>query len=279
MNEPLSLEIYTLSLAHLLRRRSEPIASVLGSLNITAEAFKQAEIYWTQQLEQSLVRRQGMLAMKFASSFAEARSRIGLLDPTDESARAVQVKAPHAPELPSFLKVQSALSEPSASPWAPAPQPRAAASQPTAPPPQAFVPAPGHLRGTALHDPTAVASQALPFQHGSPAPPAPPPAPLPAPRGPGTGTALLDSSEPGPQPVTPWASDLPALTLEQYASLVVELTRRPPNVEHVLTRYGLHGHEQHQRLESMMKAQLHGDPALRARYDALIMRFATMQIR
>jgi hypothetical protein len=77
----------------------------------------------------------------------------------------------------------------------------------------------------------------------------------------------------------PWGSDLPALTIEQYASLVVELTRRPPNLDQLLARYGVHNHEQHQRLEAAMKAQLHSDPALRAKYDALIMRFAAMQIK
>lgn len=274
MNEPLSLEAYALSLAHLLRRRGEPIANVLGSLNITADAFKQAEIFWTQQLEQSLVRRQGMLAMKFASAFAEARHRVGLLDPTDESAPAPQrePKAQIAPELPSFMKAQSAVPEAAASPWAPA----APVALPVPLPPVRVA---ANLRGTALHDPGAAHSQPLPFHQGIPAPPAPPPGPRPVPRGPGTGTALLDSTASDHQPTMPWASDLPALTIEQYASLVVELTRRPPNLEQLLTRYGVHSHEQHQRLDAAMKAQLHGDPALRARYDALVMRFATMQVR
>jgi len=282
MNESLSLESYALSLAHLLRRRGEPIANVLGSLNITAEAFKQAEIHWNKQLEQSLARRQGMLAMKFAAAFAEARNQVGLLDPTDESAPARAPKPQMAPEVPSFLKAQIALSEQAYSPWAPGPPGvPAMPAAPVPPAPPAVGRVPDNLRGTALHDPGAAPSHSLPFQPGAPPPPAPPPPqdPRPVPRGPGTGTALLDSHSAASQSAMPWGSEIPSLTIEQYASLVVEITRRPPNLEHLLARYGIQSHEQHRRLESAMKAQFLGDPALRSKYDALIMRFTTMQAK
>lgn len=120
MNEPLSLETYSLALAHLLRRRGEPIANVLGSLNINAVAFKEAEVHWTRELEQRLVRRKGILATKFASTFAQARLQVGLLDPTDGSVPAFSPKARPAVELPSFLKEQSAAGAAAPSPWAPA---------------------------------------------------------------------------------------------------------------------------------------------------------------
>ena len=87
---------------------------------------------------------------------------------------------------------------------------------------------------------------------------------------------MIDSDAPAQMPVMPFGSDLPSLTLEQYASLVVELTRRPPNVEPSLTRHGIHSHEQHRRLDAAMKAHFVGDPALRAKFDALIMRFSAM---
>src|SRR5262245_53327953 len=78
---PLSLEAYVLALAHLLRHRREPIANVLGSLAITGEAFRQAEAHWTRELAQTLPRKKGMLAMTFATRLAEAREKVGLLDP------------------------------------------------------------------------------------------------------------------------------------------------------------------------------------------------------
>jgi hypothetical protein len=264
MNEPLSLETYALALAHLLRRRGEPIANVLGSLNITAVAFKEAEVHWTRELEQSLVRRKGILAMKFASTFAEARMQVGLLDPTDGSVPAFSPKAQPAAELPSFLKEQSAPGAAAPSPWAPA-----------APVPPSIERLPKNRGATLVRESAAAISPLLPFQEGSPATALAPALP-PIPRGVGTGTAMLDSDAPAQMPVMPFGSDLPSLTLEQYASLVVELTRRPPNVEPLLTRYGIHSHEQHRRLEAAMKAHLHSDPALRARFDALIMRFSAM---
>ena len=266
MNEPLSLETYALALAHLLRRRGEPIANVLGSLNINALAFKEAEVHWTRELEQSLVRRKGILAMKFASTFAEARIRVGLLDPTGDPAPAFSPKAPPALELPSFLKEQSALPVAAPSPWAPA--------VPALPSIERL---PKNRGGTLVGELAAAVSPSLPFQEGAEAPAmAPGPERPPIPRGLGTGTAMLDGDAPVRMPVMPFGSDLPSLTLEQYASLVVELTRRPPNVEPLLTRYGIHSHEQHRRLEAAMKAHLLGDPTLRARFDALIMRFSTL---
>jgi hypothetical protein len=292
VSEPLALEAYVLVLAHLLKRRDEPIATVLGALNVSGEAFKLAEEYWSNELEQSLPRRKGMMAMKFASAFAEARKRVGLIDPVtpgNYAERRPQVEV----QVPTFLK--QAAAAPSA--WAArAPEPQHAAPPIAAPPiaappiaappiaaPRAspVPPPPGPppaarkisaaFSGTAYLDPAAPVATPMPFTKGAASSEIAKSDPsTQARRGVGTGTAFLEGPEASPAPARQPADQ--ELTLEQYATLVIALSRRPPNPEQLLARYGIMNADQQRRVDEAMKAQLARDPALRAQYHAIVAR-------
>jgi hypothetical protein len=177
--EPLPLETYALALAHLLRRRSEPPAVVLGAIHVSAEAFWQAEQHWSAQLAQSSERRKGVLAMQFASAFAQARLSLGLLDPRTEETPlpAPAASSNAAPELPSYLLPGAASPEGAKPAPSPAPAPPAAVDR---------------LRGTVMaFDAGPAAAAPLPFAPGAATEALPPPdKPAPRPAAPGTGTAL-----------------------------------------------------------------------------------------
>jgi hypothetical protein len=107
--EPLPLETYALALAHLVRRRREPAAAVLTSIDITVEAFSAAERHWNDELAEAFARRKGALAMKFSTAWALAQREVGFLDPAAGDAAATAWTPPAAGtaakvETPSFLR-------------------------------------------------------------------------------------------------------------------------------------------------------------------------------
>jgi hypothetical protein len=184
--EPLPLETYALALAHLIRRRREPVAEVLGSIGVSAEAFSAAERYWTEELAQAFVRRKGALAMRFASAWADAHRQVGLLDPAAGEAPAAAWSPPAAPpaakpDVPSFLRPGSEpgalpLPPPAAAPPAPVAMSPAPVATPPSPAPVDAPPdrAPANpLAETNKMDVSAVAraieSGKLPFKYASPA--------------------------------------------------------------------------------------------------------------
>jgi hypothetical protein len=266
--EPLPLETYALALAHLLRRRGEPPAVVLGAIHVSAEAFWQAEQHWSAQLAQSFVRRKSTLAMKFAAAFAEARREVGLLDPREGEAPfpAPGASANGAPVLPSYLLAGQAAHA------TPAPM-----LKPADP-----------LRGTALAlDLGPLPAAPLPFAPGAATEALPPPdKPAPPPAGPGTGTALFPDGLPGVTAI-PWEAKpdgpasahfppAPSMSVEHYAALVAELTRHPPDPAAVLAGYGVGGADEMQRIDVAFAAHFAANAPLRAKYDALLARFASM---
>jgi hypothetical protein len=87
----------------------------------------------------------------------------------------------------------------------------------------------------------AIARRILPFQPGAPAP----------------------DSDPGAAAPT---EDAASLTLEQHASLHVELTLHPEQKSQTLRRYGL-SIEQHARLDTVWQAKVAKDAALRASWE------------
>ena len=242
--EPLPLATYATILAHIVSHREEPLEKVLGALGVTAEQLEKADVYFNERLRESLRLRKGLLALTFASAFAEARRAKGLF--TTSPAPRVIAHSTHAgPEstaLPSYMTASPAVTPPPIAPPAVAPPP-------IAPPPIA------------------------------PPPIAPPPAA--APSGVGTGTQLPPADAPR-LPDTPWdhvASRVGKLTLAHYAALTVELSRNPTDLAPLLRRYGLSGADDLRHVDAAFQAQMQFDPSLRAQFDALIGRMRSMSAR
>lgn len=302
-NEPLPLETYAETLAHLLRRRDEPTDAVLASLGVTAETFARAEQFWTDALAQSYARRKGVLAMKFASALALAQRKVGLLSAREES-----ISAPTTEVMPGVLRPEVLPSDYLrdglfAKPYAPEPQnppmplpaavaaappmePRAAAGQPK---PLPLPPAParptfGNAGRLAVTMPLAgnvPQGPSLPFLPGAAAQPiAEEPPRAAAPPALRTGTVLPTEDKPA-QPVTPWedhgpelpatTTRAPAMSIERYAELVTELTLKPKEAAAILGRYGVRSVEEYQQLEATFEARFRDNKTLQANYDALVM--------
>jgi hypothetical protein len=153
----------------------------------------------------------------------------------------------------------------------------------------AVAPKPAFAQGTAMA--FEAPRQALPFREGvaSPAVASPPPPAAAAPKtgGPGTGTAFLPDPRDVPppsiapmsvaadqaRPAGPPSEPMP-MTVEHYAAMVAELHGKPGQDEAVLRRYGIQTAEERARVQRTMTAHLRADPSLRAKYEALLQRFA-----
>lgn len=154
----------------------------------------------------------------------------------------------------------------------------------------AVAPKPAFAQGTSMT--FEAPRQALPFREGAASPavanPQAPAAPKAA--APGTGTAFLpdprDAPPPslgaaglGPVSVGPEGRPAPPteampMTVEHYAAMVAEIHGKPGQDEAVLKRYGIQSAEERARVQRAMTAHLRADPALRAKYEALLQRFA-----
>lgn len=132
--EPLPIATYARALAHLVCHRDKPIEKVLGPLGITVDQLRQADAYFNERLAESHRLRKGVLAMTFASAFAEARRAQGLFSgdpaPTPVIAPGPSAEAPQA--LPSYMAAPGHGLGPSA--------PMPSAPMPSAPVPSAPVP-------------------------------------------------------------------------------------------------------------------------------------------
>ncbi len=71
---------------------------------------------------------------------------------------------------------------------------------------------------------------------------------------------------PAPAPVAASVGEVPALSLEQYASLCVDLAGEPLKRAEILGRYRM-SEDQHRRLEASWQARMAADPRVRAALD------------
>lgn len=283
---PVTIEVYARALGHLLGRRGEPAASVLGALGIAPEAFWQAEQRFTGELEQALARRKGLVAMAFATALGKAMREAGLLDPRAPERPLAQDEAPVAGrwrEVPSFLHVQDAASAVFSSPTPPA---AFTPSAPLAAPPTSRRQAPVSLAAT---DETAeialslFTASPLPFVHGSAAPAPVIASARPEPRFPASQSGdtmfLAEVLGPPPSAATPFGASapappppslppLPSMAIGQFAALSVEVARHPADAAAVLARYGITV-DAYRRAEASYAMHLAHNPALRAKYDEL----------
>ena len=305
-DEPLPLATYATILAHLVSRRGEPLERVLAEHSVSQEVFARAEAHFNERLRESHQRRKGILAMTFASAFAEARKTAGLFSHTGPIAIAAAAPAPAAEPtaLPSYMNApptQPAWS-PQAYPAAPAlavsppaevsapqgPSPAAPAPAPAPAnvvPPSMLAAAPSSLDSTTIGAP-APAAPPTPFRAVAPGAAPPPagvatPAPAQASSGAGTGTQASPADAPR-LPDTPWDQvkrTVGKLTLAHYAALTIELGRNPTDLTPILARYGLSSADDLRHVNAAFQTQLQFDPALKAQFDALIGRMRSMSRR
>lgn len=271
----LTVEQYGEVLACLLHFASEGVGPVLAAFGLDEAIWSKNDARWVHALAESKARGQALVAMRFASAHGRARKRLarGELDLVGaarasglvgEAAAGAPVRGDGASReerklaTPSFMKEGApppAAMEPAAEP-AVAPEPGAAA--------------PGRrVRATA---PTtteipvgASADGQLPFRAGVPG--QAPPAAIPAAPRQNSGTLLVDEDE-AAKPAT--ALPYP---IDHYAALVVELRKPSANRAEVLARYRIGGEEQLTRLQGLFRQVFFADPSVRARYEALVMRY------
>lgn len=194
---------------------------------------------------------------------------------------------------PSFLQAESPESvrtppRPAPLPSMPVPDSPIAIPPPLNVPVQKVAVPPAAIAGTQMaSDIGAIARQILPFSKGDPAHSAPEPEPPKErrPAGVSGGTALgveipahLKSplpfgssaapapAPPRPSPTASVASPAPALTLEQYASLSVDLQNPRNDAAALLARYGLTP-EAKRAIDAHFQSLFRADPAKRAQFE------------
>ncbi len=161
---PLTLETYARLLARLAARRSARASDILSELGVSADELREAEPVLRAQLADAWNKRQGIVAMKFATALGAELQTLGPLigDST----------APAAPEVretatPSYLQAPPAATLPVIA----APSFTAPPTEP-AKPPAIVAKAPPQLAGTANVDLSAIIANiqggGLPFARSEP---------------------------------------------------------------------------------------------------------------
>ena len=205
-----------------------------------------------------------------------------------------QVASPQVASPPPMVNPPAQVASPQvASSQVASPQvlsPAGASAHAAGPPSVASPPSMSSPQGAPMKPSTHVGSSApsvsMPFRPTAPGSPppaisAPSAAGASAPAGPGTGTQVTASD--GPRlPETPWdqvTRSVGKLTLAHYAALTIELSRNPPDLTPVLTRYGLSSADDLRHVDAAFQTQMAFDPALKAQFDALIGRMRSMSRR
>jgi hypothetical protein len=265
----LTWETYARLLAHLSCRRGTPLSAILAELGIDADELQQGEPALREELAGAWTNRKGILAMKLASALGVELRRLGAVG--GDGAPALVGQAPDVPvadqpretNLPSYLQPASPLEQardgvrpalPKASPWAVAlPIHRPPSSLVSTVAVSADSPATAAMPFTA---PAASPSEAFPQEvalaratQGAPDGRA---------RAVGSGTVGVGDEVAAP-PLPPGVADL---TVQQYASLRVELHMKPDRIAAILERYGV-SPEGREGLDAYWRARFEADPLLR----------------
>lgn len=281
LRKALKLERYAEILAHVMHFGVDRAEEVVRRFGLEIDRWRELDRAWSSELALGMKRQQPGQALRFSSTFHKRRERLTAEQPPVSAVGDADAKpgpvarapaAAHEPRevaLPTFMV---AAAQPARAPL-PAPPP---------PAPAPAAPAPARA-GTVTMDAMPVPAEAkLPFV----------PAASPstafrsavshaaAVQGPKADKPLAQSvTEPmgerlarlarghvpfgsGPPASEPPDSDTPpSLTLEQHASLQVELEATPDQSAAVLRRYGLSA-EQHAAIDASWKAKIAAEPAL-----------------
>ncbi|APR76036.1 Hypothetical protein A7982_01383 [Minicystis rosea] len=259
----LTLTLYAQLLARLACRRGARVEDVLAELGVGADDLARDEQALRRELAAAWPSRKGIDAMKFATALGRELERLGALGgdgaPAEDrerdaaSAPLPSETRPREPELPSFLQTPRA-------------QITSFAPAPVAPPPivhtrmEATTPSRSPLAGTADMDLSAIVAAvtrgATPFQ-ASEGSSAPAPSAQTAPE--------ADAGAPPEAGKAVPPARVTELTVAQYASLRVELQRRPDQAASILSRYQVPS-ESREELDASWRARFEADPLLRAEF-------------
>jgi hypothetical protein len=281
LRKAVRLDRYAEILAHVLHFGAEHTAEVVARFGLPIERWWALDRAWMDALATSANQTPREATLRFSATLHACRLRLAQKQPPlasigDARAQAPVAAAPPAPprprvELPTFMLEQQAA-------YPPPPPPPA--------PPQAFVPPPQRpLDSTwgAVSLPAGTMSP-LPFVEGTAAPTALQHAvehagavqgPKPARSLPLGGTVPV--GEGITSPVLPFSGPPPELTLEQRASLHVELRLQPERRLQILHRYGLTP-EQHERAAAAWEARLAREPNLQDEWEHAVVQYRIWRI-
>lgn len=307
LRRSVKVERYAEVLAHVVHFGAERTEAVVRRFGLTLDAWRALDEAWSEDLAEAIRRNQQDLALRFSATFAKRRRRLAKEQPALEAvgdARVTHMEA-GAPVTAGGPVVGAQVALPSfmAAPSQPPPAPAASMEKPVTQAMPAVsqvgdrlpfageaaadvalkaardhaenVQGPRPAKGAALGmtAPTeegqrlaAIARRILPFQPGGGARDAQP--------------SPTRESDPGPPPgePAPPAEGVATLTLEQHASLHVELGLHPEQRLPILRRYGI-GAEQHARLDAGWQAKIAQDPAVRSAWEAACARYRAWLLR
>ncbi|MDI1484642.1 hypothetical protein [Polyangium sp. y55x31] len=284
LRKAVRLDRYAEILAHVVHFGADRTEEVVQRFGLTLDRWRAVDHAWTRELALGLKRQQREQALRFSATFNSRRERLARLQPSvaaigDASAKVAEAPSEPTPPdvaakpagVPSFM-LAAAASGPSATP-----------STATVSPWAAPAPIPVHTASPATTKP-------LPFVEGIPSTAALQSAVEHAQVT--QGAPPLASSIGGTLPVNeeisaiarkllpfgtqPSRNEPPArdseLTLEQHASLHVELDLDPEQRPEILRRYGLSA-EQHARLHTTWNARMAVDPKLAAAWQQAVAQY------
>ncbi|MDI3291582.1 hypothetical protein [Polyangium sp. 15x6] len=284
LRKAVRLDRYAEILAHVVHFGTDRTEEVVQRFGLTLERWRAVDQAWTRELALGLQRQQREQALRFSATFNARRERLARFQPPVASIGHASTEAAGAPQeftppnampkpsgLPSFML--AAASAPPAPPLPAAVSPWAAPALipvHTAPPattkPLPFVegiPSTAALRSAVEH---AQVTQGAPPLASSP-----------------MGETLPANEEISAiaRKLLPFGTQAsrnepptrePELTLEQHASLHVELDLDPEQRSEILRRYGLSA-EQHARLHATWNARMAVDPKLAAAWQQAVAQY------
>lgn len=279
------LDRYAEILAAVVHFGTDRTEEVVARFGLSLDRWRAVDQAWRDELALGMKRQQRETALRFSSTFHAARQRLAQRQPLlatigDAAAEApVTAPAPEPPkrrvELPSFMLAQAAPAPPPAPPPPPVASPARPLDATTTwgamPLPAAAAPLPfveGAPADSALH---AAVEHAGAVQGPNLAKPVALGATMPL----GqvlVGPTLPFGGTPAGSPPGTSSPRVPELTLEQRASLDVDLKAQPERKPQILQRYGLTP-EQYERVSAAWEARLAQDPKLRADWNNAVTQY------
>lgn len=259
-HESLSLARYAEVKAYLRRFPADKKDEVVARLGLRKRDWEAASAKWTAAMNTELESGTTELTSRFGNVFARAKKRLSTQRPSLESIGPLpgpdDAEPEQAPEPPRPPPLVVAPARPEAASVAP----RVPPAPPMMPQPSSAPPAMDRPSPWAMYN-----------RAGGSAPSVPPSAPPVEPQGKvDFGSTLPVASPPSspllpfrPQSTPPAQAAFPGFTMEQYASLRVEIDMLPDQLSQTLARYHVPS-DAWPALELHWRDRLDADPALRA---------------
>lgn len=292
LRKAVRLDRYADILAHVMHFGTDRAEEVVARFGLSLERWRSIDKAWTSELALGMKRQQREQALRFSAAFHGRRQRlVRQHPPLDSIGDASQKADPDLPEspppnvatqpsgVPSFMLVPatppSAPPPASSSPWArgvPITMPAVSPAITPAP-----APAPSSKPLPFLEGIPASAALQSAVEHAHAIQGAPSPAVVPI----GMTAPASDDISTIARKILPFTKQSPSepppsreveLTLEQHASLHVDLEMMPEQEAETLRRYGLSA-KQHARLDEDWEARIALDPRLAAAWQQAIAQY------